>query len=1165
MKNKLSNLLLTILGGASLCIVAASCSNFMKAGDVRSEIEEAIEIANSNAVTYYVTADENSGTVTPTQFQLKKKQSFDLMYTPATGWNFICWEVLDRTTHQVITDSIDFKDPTKLETKATVKNVRENCVIHAKAVQQPIITAVSPGDSKISFANTPIVITFNKKMEDKNILSANSKFVYGSQNLTVLYGQTDISSYFQTPVFNGDKTELALYPKYDQFVEFIRSRTSRYLDITVSFGDAIDVDLSNNLMAVSDKAFIAAKYKPDTEEEPPVKNELFLTNKRITLNESANVLESDKFTQDDITCWSGPGCLEDSEQKKKTIQSRSNGTFTVYGKYTDVGSGVKTVRVKSYRLEQDASIYRYVIANENEEVFDFTKDSQDAVFYTEGNTTTFCLYVSVMTEKINEYRPNFRLVEVSVLDTCGNTTQKPESFYTCLKTEVEDCETFNPSNEDFVHGDHYLLYDEEDLEGLGCNCFYANEPEGYDDYYVLDTEYFNNNLKKLRIFTPYSPIPAWPDDNLYYYSHFVEGLGNNCLYPFELYTIKCEYKGRDNQIHTESFSKYDDVEKCWSLDLDVDSVDGLPFKIIVTDDLGNTLEKDFSYPGEWPIKEIKDNNNGTSTIQFQKDVTEFVMAFEDSQSGYTNVVFPDYNNPARDKITIQNGVNYTLIPLNNQYYPDAFDGGGTFMFGKIDRVYNTDTLRVVGVDKPVLASTPYTIEKGALNYYMGGGVGGGSGDNCHYVYYGNSGSMDITVYIQNGNVYDKLYLVYNNRYYYSEDKATIHFSVPYETMLSKTTDFTVYGVKGIGISEGLVKSIPKISATDSTLDNAPPMLFFECYNQGFDYYLFTLNDDLSGPKRIDVYVDGTFTYSFNSSTCLSGSSTSSYFNSSNVLLSTLSDEQINNLKTKGLLKDTTLYFLLPRSDLYGRNIEFKYWDNQALMGYSELKFYPEQKGYFYPVKGSLSDTSLTMTTEEMNEIRWWNKKRTFTIFTYDTINNNWVRSSSNQYTVNVTDCENGKKIYSTDISVPANKFVRIHSRANMSLSETQTNPYYHQYNYTYDSPQYFYTGSRTNSGTKDFFKKNGYSEEAMLVQSDAPVYVHTIAINKKLDTVQDWTEYEWELYGRSLGNQLYDFELTAPEVYTIPLDQINRGEYYIMIAWFADGSHIMTPIRQKTY
>ena len=112
MKNTSSNKSnFTILGGVLLCIALfASCENFLKGADVKNQLEDAIEIANSSPITYYVIADKDSGSVSPTQFTLKKKQTASIMFTPADGWNFICWEVLDRTTDKPVPDAIKFED-----------------------------------------------------------------------------------------------------------------------------------------------------------------------------------------------------------------------------------------------------------------------------------------------------------------------------------------------------------------------------------------------------------------------------------------------------------------------------------------------------------------------------------------------------------------------------------------------------------------------------------------------------------------------------------------------------------------------------------------------------------------------------------------------------------------------------------------------------------------------------------------------------------------------------------------------------------------------------------------------------------------------------------------------------------------------------------------------
>ena len=147
-KNIFKKTLATILGGVFLCIALSACNNFMNAANTAQQIQEAIEIANSNPVTVYVRADEGTGTVSTAQLRLKKKETFDIFFRPATGWEFVEWEVLNRQSGEPVTDAIEFKDKTALETKGTVLQPLEGLEIHPKCRLLPAILQVTPDPSK---------------------------------------------------------------------------------------------------------------------------------------------------------------------------------------------------------------------------------------------------------------------------------------------------------------------------------------------------------------------------------------------------------------------------------------------------------------------------------------------------------------------------------------------------------------------------------------------------------------------------------------------------------------------------------------------------------------------------------------------------------------------------------------------------------------------------------------------------------------------------------------------------------------------------------------------------------------------------------------------------------------------------------------------------------
>ena len=126
MKNRIAKIFLFTVVGLFLCSAVISCKNFLNAGQIKAEIEEAIEIANSNPVTIYITADEGSGSVVPEQIVKKKKESFEIKFTPQPNWKFLNWEVIDKTTGEVVTDAVAFADATKTETKAILLKPNAN-------------------------------------------------------------------------------------------------------------------------------------------------------------------------------------------------------------------------------------------------------------------------------------------------------------------------------------------------------------------------------------------------------------------------------------------------------------------------------------------------------------------------------------------------------------------------------------------------------------------------------------------------------------------------------------------------------------------------------------------------------------------------------------------------------------------------------------------------------------------------------------------------------------------------------------------------------------------------------------------------------------------------------------------------------------------------------
>ena len=80
----------TFLIAASLFFTA--CDNFMNAGDIRKEIEEAIAEANAQKINILISADEGTGTTIPLgSYEAKLGYSFQLSFSENSKYSFVKW------------------------------------------------------------------------------------------------------------------------------------------------------------------------------------------------------------------------------------------------------------------------------------------------------------------------------------------------------------------------------------------------------------------------------------------------------------------------------------------------------------------------------------------------------------------------------------------------------------------------------------------------------------------------------------------------------------------------------------------------------------------------------------------------------------------------------------------------------------------------------------------------------------------------------------------------------------------------------------------------------------------------------------------------------------------------------------------------------------------
>ena len=148
--------LLNFLVGVLLLIALTSCSNFLKAGQIKEELEKIIDYNNAKSYTILVTADKDSGQIKkPVTGDVSKKVTdvFEIKFEPDPGYSFARWEASspDLPPGENINDYIEFEDAQNPETKVTFKKELSSITINAVCPHLPFVNfELKGGNGNIS-------------------------------------------------------------------------------------------------------------------------------------------------------------------------------------------------------------------------------------------------------------------------------------------------------------------------------------------------------------------------------------------------------------------------------------------------------------------------------------------------------------------------------------------------------------------------------------------------------------------------------------------------------------------------------------------------------------------------------------------------------------------------------------------------------------------------------------------------------------------------------------------------------------------------------------------------------------------------------------------------------------------------------------------------------
>ncbi|MBR4789451.1 MAG: hypothetical protein IK024_01015 [Treponema sp.] len=319
-----------------------SCENFLKATQVKEEIEEAIEIANSSPILYHIIADKDSGTVSPSQATLKKKQSVNLLFTPADGWSFICWEALDRNTNEPVPDAIQFENPQKLETKAIIIKPTENLMIHPKCQLVPKVIEITPKfDNSGCDQDRTIEVVFNKPVNPQTLDFTGISIT--TPEGAELFPTDPAKSFFETPYFSNDNKVLNIPTIKGKFL-LLPDNLDENTTVYNSKKSTDDITVRLDLSAVKDTDGLTFE-QPDphtyrvnktVDNVPPV-----ITNIQLFSTSDTSALYYKELTT---------RCFSKNEWTNSDYHTNYVSKLFIQVSGYDVHSGLKAVRVKETYL-----------------------------------------------------------------------------------------------------------------------------------------------------------------------------------------------------------------------------------------------------------------------------------------------------------------------------------------------------------------------------------------------------------------------------------------------------------------------------------------------------------------------------------------------------------------------------------------------------------------------------------------------------------------------------------------------------------------------------------------------------------------------------------------------------------------------------------------------
>lgn len=1092
-KHRFSFSLTTILlfWGGLAALTLSSCENFLKGADVKKDLDKAIAYANAKSCTVYVKSDTDMGSfLSSGEKECRVGFSFELVFT--VNKEYYSFKSLK---------AVSINDQTKSRSDYVQFTLNEAESDPSKGIYRVNATLLKEANDIlivpdcISYLR---VVSYSPSFTDLNAVGVPIEVEFSipvdsetiEDNIIIMINNEDkTEALFESPILDEDNTSLTIFPKAKLLKNYIRNTSSSFVEARVLLSNKITAHTAAGNFSLLQNSNSAFSVRYDASSEENPPEEQDF----FITRHPVTIETADTIEAEEKFTYGNLATPPDD------FNSSDSDQFKDYTNKVRQNRTQGTVYIYGEYKDLESGVKTVVVEEKlTNNFFSIPVNSKKrTVRYTADSPEAVFKTEGGVTEFCIEHKletdDGAVRLNVSVKDAAGNSAEDKNT--TAFK------KSFSVISSNHYFGTETGTYSNNPIE----NALYWNDFNAYHEALKSITD---SIALEDTIFEPDICLLYWFDTSVQNnYS------GDSVSVYLEPAQVKCEYKNNKGKKESLNFDLqdntfYDDsnfLYKYYSATLvNIDSLSGLALEFTFSDDLGNSAKKTIRMPSPYDIAlEITNKTTNSAQVSFSGiygDYIDDVRQIKYSEDGLRPISIETVSDP----VTISSSYKYKVIAQIGYYgfwteLPDFF--------------YDINSPSSIINEVPDLISESITIKKSTNTYNYGG-----EDYNC----------LDIIVPIKKEAVlkYDTIQIdcSFDGRSHYSEsvlfpkDILTAVISLPTFWFYDEENSFhggntnilTIYGINNSGKTKGKIVQLPHYIAGEGEgldYDNEEPQVYLD-YSSLEELHLIAEDPEYSssGIKTFEYRIDGA--------------------------------KKVNvEPDAQGKINVTIPLSDLLENDKYEYRFSYTASDNatESNINRGNLYFYyydfPE--GDFTKVEGSgtgryiATDTFASPLDFEKDDVKL-----------YSLGTNGWQTVETGFTLTSVDDEELSQYYNKISFSTLPGKYIKV-----ITSKEDK-----------YSSPAYFYFGSTTGTGKKDMLLPTGFMD-SVAIQSDAPVFVHTLVTKKPYNECKNWTIKQWEYYKKHLGEKELSFSSsnTAITTYNIPVNQIYKGESYVVIAHYATG------------